>query len=233
MVSFSPERCTLLTLLLVAPVLATAQELPILLDAASTDFDRRNQKLLFEEVSITRGELGIAADQADSSQLDFADSTWVFRGDVVISSPQARVSAEKATMRFVDHRLQTATITGAPAVLRYRGDASMSIRANEAVVLFGDNDLQRITLSGLPAEFEHQAAADSGLTSGKAKQLVYDLSGERVQLLGDAWIIQGDNEIRGEEITYDVIAQRVVAGSSNDSDRVRITITPPANDDKQ
>lgn len=224
-----PDRCRVLALAaLWVACPAFAQEVPILLDAASTDFDRRNQRLVFEQVSINRGPLGIAADRADSSQLDFADSTWSFRGNVEIRSADAQVKAAEATMQFAGHRLRRATVDGAPAVLTHRGDALVSVSATRAVVLFGPEDLSRITLTGGPAQFSHTSQREQrAITRGRAREIVYDFDAARIRLAGDAWVSQGDNEIRGQEIVYDIEAERVVAGGDPQGERVRITITPP------
>ncbi|MBT8144898.1 MAG: hypothetical protein KJO55_09375 [Gammaproteobacteria bacterium] len=221
-----------IALLSVTAAGATAQELPILLDAASTDYDRRNQRILFEQISIARGELGIEAQQADSSQLDFADSTWVFRGNVRIFSAESEVTAATARMRFVDHELRSATITGTPAVMRHNSNAVVRVEATEAVVTFGGNELRSVRLSGAPATFEHRGRdTDVTLTRGRANRLVYDLDKQQMRLEADAWISQADNEIRGNEIVYDIAAERVIAGSDDEDDRVRIIITPPPADD--
>ncbi|MDH3588676.1 MAG: hypothetical protein OEQ74_04665 [Gammaproteobacteria bacterium] len=230
--SYPDWRAPLAAALTLTFVTAVAQEIPILLDAATTDFDRGNQRLLFEEVSIKRGNLGISADSADTSQLDFAESTWVFRGSVRIYSDTAEVTADRAEMSFADHRLQRATITGAPAVLSHANDASMNVRATEAVVTFQNDLLSNITLKGTPAEFEHTGnEPKTVITRGNAGRLVYDLENSRITLSDEAWVAQGENEIRGEEIAYDILAQRIVAGGDDQGDRVRITITPPT--DKQ
>lgn len=229
MAVFSPDWRVLPAALLLLNAPAAAQEIPILLDAATTDFDRGNQRLVFEEVSIRRGNLGIAADNANTSQLDFANSTWVFSGSVKIFGQGAEVTAERAEMKFADHRLQRATITGKPAVLSLDNEASVRVDAAEAVVTFADDDLSNVTLSGTPARFEHSIANPATtITRGSAGQLIYDLDASTITLADDAWVSQGENEIRGEEITYDIVAQRIVAGGEDQGDRVRITITPPA-----
>lgn len=218
-------------LLSAAPV--AAQELPILLNAASTDYDRRNQRILFEQISIERGGLGIAAQQAESSQLDFADSTWVFRGNVRIHSDESEVTASVATMRFVEHQLQSATITGAPAVLNHQGDATVKVNAESADVSFADNEVQQVILSGSPATFRHaRRSGEVELTRGQANRLQYDIEAARIQLSGNAWVSQGENEIRGADIVYDIAAERVIAGGDQADDRVRIIITPPTTDNQ-
>ena len=102
------------------------------------------------------------------------------------------------------------------------------MRATEAVVTFEDDELNNITLKGSPAEFEHTGGEPKTvMTRGNAGRLIYDLGDSTITLAGDAWVAQGENEIRGEEITYDIAAQRIVAGGDEQGERVRITITPP------
>ncbi len=46
----------------------------------------------------------------------------------------------------------------------------------------------------------------------------------------NAWLSDGQNEIRGESLKYNVLAQSILAeGSEQNSQRVHIIITPPAN----
>lgn len=224
-----PDWRVLLAALILCHAPAAAQEIPILLDAATTDFDRGKQRLVFEEVSIRRGGLGISADNANTSQLDFADSTWVFSGSVKIYGEGAEVTAQRAEMKFANHRLQQATITGTPAVLSLEDEAVVRVDAAEAVVTFTDDNLSNVTLRGKPARFEHRIAnPEMTITHGSAGRLIYDLAGSTITLASNAWVAQGENEIRGEEITYDIAAQRIVAGGEDQGDRVHITITPPA-----
>jgi len=104
----------------------------------------------------------------------------------------------------------------------------MNVRATEAVVTFNNSQLNNVTLRGQPAEFEHTADnTEAAITKGTAGRLIYDLERSTITLADDAWVAQGDNEIRGEEIVYDIVAQRIVAGGDQNGDRVRITITPP------
>lgn len=89
--------------------------LPISLDADSSDFDGKSKHLVFKGVRITQGELGIQADSAEASQLDFENSLWVFRGNVRIDLQTAFIESEEAILNFIDHTLSSAIIKGDPA----------------------------------------------------------------------------------------------------------------------
>lgn len=116
-----PDRFCILVLLLFfaiwqpASAVLTGLRLPISLDADSSDFDRKNKHLLFRGVRITQGGLGIEADRAEASQLDFENALWIFRGNVRIDLQTAFIESDEATLNFFDNRLSSAIIKGTPA----------------------------------------------------------------------------------------------------------------------
>jgi len=115
------ERFFIFLLLLVfaipqqASAVLSGLRLPISLDADSSDFDRKNKRLLFRGVRITQGDLAIEADSAEASQLDFENALWIFRGNVRIDLQTAFIESDEATLNFFDHVLSSATIKGTPA----------------------------------------------------------------------------------------------------------------------
>ena len=68
----------------------------------------------------------------------------------------------------------------------------------------------------------------AGLAKGNADTIDYDSSKHLVRFLKDAYLSNGDNDIRGQALKYDVAGQKVIAEEAEqNSTRVRITITPP------
>jgi lipopolysaccharide transport protein LptA len=98
-----------------APGLAEQVQLPIDLQADSSEFDRRNSRLVFRKVTIAQGAMNIAADRADATRLDFDDSRWVFEGNVVIDNQGTRIWCDRAELVFGGHQLRRAFLTGSPA----------------------------------------------------------------------------------------------------------------------
>lgn len=191
----APDRRRWLWLLALLPTLSLAQlagpGLPISLDADSSEFDRRNNVMVFRMISIRQGDLTISANQARSSELDFGNAEWVFTGNVVITGPDARLQAQSATLRFLEHDLRSARITGKPA------------------------------------QFEQRRPDLDEPVQGHASVMEYDLAGQLIKLSGSAWLREGNNEILGETIAYNISEQRVLATSDDSgSQRVQITITP-------
>jgi lipopolysaccharide transport protein LptA len=165
---------------------------PIELEADSSEIDRKNNRLVFHKVHIKQGELSVRADEAQGTSLEFAEAEWVFSGNVQIESAGTDLQAERATLRFVNHRVHGAT------------------------------------LEGTPVSFEQARPDAAAPTRGHATRIEYDFEAQVLKLDGDAWLSEGQNEITGDSITYEIGAQRVVAGADQHGERVRITIVPPA-----
>ena len=195
------RRCALAALLLLGSVpCAMAQSglpagnsaLPINLEAASSDFDYKNNTLLFKRVKITQGGLEVTAQQASATGLEFDNSEWRLTGDVVIVVPGGK------------------------------------LQSNEARVMFKNNAIASASIKGSPAQFEQQLKETKQVARGRAKAIDYDVKAATVRLTGDAWLTDGQNEIRGNTLVYDIGRERVQANpSEKDPGGVRITINPP------
>ena len=169
------SKATLLLVILgITPAWAvlTGSRLPISLDADSSDIDRRNDRLVFRGVSISQGDLGIEADEAVASTLDFANSEWQFTGRVKIRMDTASIEADQATMQFSGYRLLSAVIRGQPAEFR-QVEADQSVTEGHGRLLEYMADPAVVRLS------ENAWLSESGKEiSGNV--LTYSLTEERV-----------------------------------------------------
>jgi lipopolysaccharide export system protein LptA len=168
-----------------SPALGQQQE--ITLDAASSDFDRRNERLVFKEVRVRQGDLVISADEAESRDLDFSRGSWLFRGNVKISGPMGDIESERATVSFEDHRLHKATAEGSPA--RF----SRAMPEPDARLVTGtarriEYDLERGEL-----ELAGQAALRDGIREVSGGRLVYRITEDRLIASADD---NGDERVR-------------------------------------
>jgi lipopolysaccharide export system protein LptA len=141
-----------IALLLLMPGLAAAQandlRLPISLDADSTNYDGKNSMLVFHGLRLSQGSIGIEADEGRATKLDFQDSVWRFRGNVVIDVDNGHIECASADLKFADHKLMVATITGEPATFEMRRPDSDDITRGEAERLVYNLDTQIIEFSG-------------------------------------------------------------------------------------
>jgi lipopolysaccharide transport protein LptA len=198
MAASSPEFCRRRASSLRACVLAAAlgllagapahgQQQEITLDAASSDFDRRNERLVFREVRVQQGQLVISADEAESRDLDFSRGSWLFRGNVRISGPMGNIESARATVSFADHRLRKATAEGSPARFsRVMPEPDGRLVTGTARRI--DYDLARGEL-----ELAGQAALRDGVREVSGGRLVYRITEDRLIASADD---DGDERVR-------------------------------------
>jgi len=173
------------------------------------------------EPRATRRDGAVTLDAA-SSDVDYRSNTVVFR-DIVITQGEVRVAAAQARATGLDFDDSTWNFSGAVRITIDGG----ALRSDDATVKFGANRVASARIRGTPAEFEQARGSGNEAARGRAGTIEYDVAAGTVRLLGDAWLSDGRNEIRGQELTYNVRAQRVQSGSRpGQSDRVQITIRP-------
>jgi len=160
-------------------------DLPINLEAASTDFDYKNNSLVFKRVRITQGEMQVEAEEARATGLNFDNSEWQLTGNVRISVPEGNLASSAAT------------------------------------VTFRDNEIMRAVIVGDPASFEQKLRESQQVARGRAGKITYDVKASTVQLNGNAWLTDGQNQIEGESLTYKIDEQRVATSTPT-----KITINP-------
>ncbi len=188
---------TLLAAASPAPAATTHNaQAPISLEAASSDFDYRNNTLLFKRVKISQGNLQVEALEASATGLNFENSQWTLKGQVRITVPDGKLASD------------------------------------DAAVTFRNNDIVRAVIRGRPATFEQRLEDSSQVAQGRADTIEYDVQAATVRLVGSAWLSDGQNEIRGSTLVYDIGKQRVAANpGETEPGGVHITILPK--DDKQ
>lgn len=161
-------------LLCIAAGAAVAQErnrLPITVEARSSDFDTKNNVLVFNDVTIVQGPTKITAAKAQASGLDFDDSRWEFSGTVRMSLIDGALASDAARVRFAKGEIQSATVTGAPATFEQRRQAELAQGHANRI----DYDLDNGTV---------ELAGDAWLSDGRNEitgaTLVYSTGSQRV-----------------------------------------------------
>jgi len=157
-----------------APAAPTTQ-LPITVDAASTDVDYKTHAYSFEKVVISQGAIRVQADHAHATGLDFGNSHWTFDGHVRIDAePRGNLRSNQAVVEFRDNRIARAVITGKPAEFEQpRADAQQPARGHANEILYNiDEGTVRL-------------ADDAWLSDGQnvisGPLLVYNIRAQRVQ----------------------------------------------------
>ena len=165
---------------------------------------------------------------AQSFELDYKNSTMAYH-KVRIAQGNMSVAADLA---------QTTSSSGLDfdnSRWVFRGNVKIAmdqgqLTSDEAEITFAKKLLAKAIVKGKPAAFEQRIAKTGKLAQGHADTIDYDVTKGVVHLSQNAWLSDGQNEIRGESLKYNVLAQNVIAEASEQgSQRVHIIITPPAN----
>jgi len=161
--------------------------------------------------------------EATSTEVDGRTNTLVF-SDVVISQGATRVQADHAHATGLNFANSRWTFEGK---VRIDAEQHGNLRSDQAAIEFRDNRIARATITGKPAEFEQKRADSNQIARGRAGEIVYDLNDGTVRLANQAWLTDGQNEISGPLLVYNIREQRVQAAASPGTDqRVHITIAP-------
>lgn len=172
-----------------------------------------------------RSTAPIALD-AQSSELDLKNNNVFFRkvriaqGNMSVVADQGQASRE-AIGKF-DNSLWI-----------FRGNVKITMddgefTADDAQVNFANKLLSKAVANGKPAQFQQRIEKTGKLARGSADTIDYDAGKGIVRLTKNAWLSDGQNEVRGEALKYNVAAQTIVADAAEQgSQRVHIILAPP------
>jgi lipopolysaccharide transport protein LptA len=161
---------------------------------------------------------------AQSSELDYKNNNLIFR-KVRISQGNMSVAADQAQATGLDFDNSRWVFRGSVKITMDQGQ----LTSDEAEITFAKKILSKAIVNGKPAAFEQRIAKTGKLAQGRADNIDYDVTKNVVHFSKNAWLSDGQNEIRGESLKYNVLAQNIVAeGSEQGSQRVHIIITPPS-----
>ena len=164
---------------------------------------------------------------AQSSELDLRNNNVVFR-KVHIAQGATTVSADVGSATK-----QASGLDFDNSLWIFRGNVRISmddgeLTSDDAEINFAKKALAKAVVNGKPAAFEQRVAKTGKVAHGHADTIDYDAHRGVVHLSKNAWLSDGQTEIRGESLKYDVLAQSILAESSEQgSQRVHIIITPP------
>src|SRR6516164_5501380 len=158
-----------------AAVSAPAHQLPITVDAASSEVDYRTNTVVFSQVVISQGAMRVQADHAHASGLNFANSRWTFEGHVRIdAAPSGSLRADQAVVEFRDNRIVRATASGKPAEFEQpRADSQQMARGHANEIVY---DVTEGTV-----RLSEDAWLSDGTNEISGPLLVYNIRAQRVQ----------------------------------------------------
>jgi lipopolysaccharide transport protein LptA len=154
---------------------ASGHQLPITVDAASSEVDYRTNTVELTQVVISQGAMRIQADRAHASGLNFANSRWTFEGHVRIDAePRGSLRSDQAVVEFRNNRILRATASGKPAEFEQpRTDSAQMARGHADEIVYDVNE-GTVRLS-------NDAWLSDGVNQISGPLLVYNIRAQRVQ----------------------------------------------------
>lgn len=158
-----------------ASAVLPARQLPITVDAASSEVDYRTNTVVFSHVVISQGAMRVQADHAHASGLNFANSRWTFEGHVRIDAePRGSLRSDEAIVEFRDNHIARATATGKPAEFEQPRAESQQVARGHADEIVYDVNEGTVRLA-------NNAWLSDGTNEISGPLLVYNIRAQRVQ----------------------------------------------------
>ncbi len=159
---------------------------------------------------------------AASSEVDYKAHTGRFR-QITISQGRITVLADHAHATGLGRPDGQWTLQGN---VRIHAPPHGNLTSQQAVVEVANNRITQVTVTGNPAQFTQTGMIPGKVAEGHADQIVYDISAGTVQLVQDAWLSDGRNQISGPLVRYNILKDRIEATSGGAGERVHVTIAP-------
>jgi len=166
--------------------------------------------------------------EAQSTTIDLKTNTAVFskirisEGGMSITADLGQANEQRSKDLYFENN-----------VWNFRGNVKISVEqgqlfSDDAQITFVNNALSKAIANGKPASFEQTVTKTGKPARGHAETIDYDGTKHLVRFLKNAYLTNGDHEITGQSLKYDVVGQKVIAEEAEqNSQRVRIVITPP------
>jgi lipopolysaccharide export system protein LptA len=165
--------------------------------------------------------------ESQSLAIDLKTNSAVFskirisQGGMSITADQGQASQQRSNQLYFENN-----------VWNFRGNVKIAVEqgqlfSEDAQITFINNVLSKAVVNGKPATFE-QTVKTGKPAKGHADTIDYDAAKHLVRFSKDAYLTNGDHEMTGQSLKYDVLAQKVIAEEAEqNSQRVHIVITPP------
>jgi lipopolysaccharide export system protein LptA len=155
------------------------------------------------------------------NRIVIAHKVKITQGNLTLTADQGQVNGTGLQTAFDDSRW---VFHGAVKVTMDTG----VLNSDDAQVTFANKRLTYAVATGKPATFQQKIEKSDKTAVGHSESITYDVSKGIVHLTKNAWLSDGQNEVRGESLKYNMIAQTIAADASEQNNqRVHIIITPP------
>ncbi|HEV8443613.1 MAG TPA: LptA/OstA family protein [Steroidobacteraceae bacterium] len=158
------------------PAVQDAREnLPINIDAASSQGNLPNNTMEFHDVTISQGDLRIRADKASVvGGISFQNGTLTVSGSVHINAQGGSLTSDEAVVTFANNVITRAKITGAPAEFEGHREGTPEPARGHARTIDYDITSGNVSLTG-------EAWLSDGCKEFRNEQMVYNIKTQSME----------------------------------------------------
>src|ERR1700721_2683433 len=165
---------------------------------------------------------------SQSGYIDLKTNTAVFykirisEGGMSITADQGQANQQRSKDLYFENN-----------VWNFRGNVKIVVEqgqlfSDDAQITFVNNALSKAIANGKPASFEQTVTKIGKPAKGHAETIDYDANKHLVRFLKDAYLTNGDHEILGQSVKYDIFAPQDIAEQADKTPHaIHMVITPP------
>jgi lipopolysaccharide transport protein LptA len=151
------------------------ENLPINIEAASSEGSLPNNTLVMHDVTISQGDLKIRANKASVvGGLDYHNSKWTISGGVRINAQGGSLTSDEAVVTFTNNVITRATITGAPAEFEGLREGTTEPARGHARTIDYEISTGNVSL-------KDEAWLSDGCKEIRSEQIVYNIRSQSMQ----------------------------------------------------
>lgn len=160
---------------------------------------------------------------------------WIFLSLLLPLNCWALSSDREQPMNIEADRVELDDATG---ISTYHGSVkvsqgSMVLTGDLMTIHSADNEIRSVLVDGTPATYRQRPDNKDQDVRARSLRMEYYTEPERIIMLKEAEVTQEGNVLRSERIEYDVVRDKVNAGTDQPNERVHITIQPKTAKDRQ
>lgn len=162
-------------------------------------------------------------------------SPWILLTAGMIPATVCALSSDREQPMLIE--ADRAELNDAEGISVYRGNVKVTqgtlvLTGDTMTVLNKGDDVDKVIMDGTPATYKQRPDNKDQDVRAKALRMEYYTDPEHIILLHEAEVEQEGDRLQSERIEYDVVKDKVNAGTDEPNERVHITIQPKPSKNK-
>ena len=142
---------------------------------------------------------------------DLNEQQDLYFEDVLLKKNNLNINSDGASITDLNNETTVFTFLGNVEII----SDIVVIKCDKAVLEFKENELKNATFTGEFSSFQQFDNEMELIASGAAEVFKYDHITNILKMETNAWVNNGNNEVSGNLITYNLVKRNIIADSEN------------------